>query len=60
MKRVHGGAQVRLYYGARNGMDLLYGNDADGDLSNYYDEASFKAFGAIISQAAGDSECADT
>ena len=42
--------QVRLYYGARNGMDLLYGNDAEGDLSNYYDEASFKAFGALISR----------
>jgi len=42
--------QVRLYYGARNGMDLLYGNDAEGDLSNYYDDASFKAFGAMISR----------
>ena len=42
--------QVRLYYGARNGMDLLYGNDADSDLTNYYDEASFKAFGAVISR----------
>jgi ferredoxin--NADP+ reductase len=42
--------QVRLYYGARNGMDLLYGNDVEGDLSNYYDEASFKAFGAMISR----------
>jgi len=42
--------QVRLYYGARNGMDLLYGNDADGDLTNYFDEVSFKAFGAVISR----------
>ena len=42
--------QVRLYYGAHNGMDLLYGNDAEGDLTNYYDEASFKAFGAVISR----------
>lgn len=42
--------QVRLYYGARNGMDLLYGNEAEGDLTNYYDEASFKAFGALISR----------
>lgn len=42
--------QVRLYYGARNGMDLLYGNDVEGDLSNYYDDASFKAFGAMISR----------
>ena len=42
--------QVRLYYGARNGMDLLYGNDAEDDLANYYDAASFKAFGAMISR----------
>lgn len=42
--------QVRLYYGARNGMDLLYGNDTEGDLANYYDDASFKAFGAMISR----------
>ena len=42
--------QVRLFYGARNGMDLLYGNDVDEDLTNYYDEASFKAFGAVISR----------
>jgi len=42
--------QVRLFYGARNGMDLLYGNDVDNDLTNYYDEVSFKAFGAVISR----------
>lgn len=42
--------QVRLYYGARNGMDLLYGNDAEGDLANYYDEPTFKAFRALISR----------
>jgi ferredoxin--NADP+ reductase len=40
--------QVRLYYGARSGMDLLYENDEQGDLSNYYDETSFKAFRALI------------
>ena len=42
--------RVRLFYGARSGMDLLYGNDKDGDLTNYYDQASFKAFGAMISR----------
>lgn len=42
--------QVRLYYGARNGMDLLYENDAQGDLTNYYDEVSFKAFRAVITR----------
>lgn len=39
--------QVRLFYGAKTGMDLLYMNDLDNDLTNYYDEASFKAFQAI-------------
>ena len=42
---------VRLYYGARNGMDLLYQNDEEDDLTNYYDQASFKAFKAMISRA---------
>lgn len=42
--------QVRLYYGARSGMDLLYRNDEDDDLSNYYDRASFKAFRALITR----------
>jgi len=39
--------QVRLFYGARSGMDLLYMNDVDDDLTNYYDEATFKAFQAV-------------
>ena len=42
--------QVRLYYGARSGMDLLYRNDEEDDLSNYYDQASFKAFRALITK----------
>lgn len=42
--------KVRLFYGARNGMDLLYGNDAHDDLTNYLDHASFKAFGALITR----------
>lgn len=48
--RRHGGwrGQVRLYYGVRSGMDLLYVNDPDGDLANYYDEASFKAFAGVM------------
>lgn len=41
---------VRLYYGAKSGMDLLYRNDELDDLSNYYDRNSFKAFRAIISK----------
>lgn len=39
--------QVRLFYGARTGMDLLYLNDKNNDLSNYYDQATFKAFEAL-------------
>jgi ferredoxin--NADP+ reductase len=39
--------QIRLFYGARTGMDLLYLNDKNGDLANYYDEETFKAFQAL-------------
>lgn len=39
--------KVRLFYGARSGLELLYLNDEDGDLTNYYDEATFQAFHAL-------------
>ena len=39
--------QIRLFYGARSGLELLYLNDKDGDLTNYYDEATFEAFQAV-------------
>ncbi len=39
--------KVRLFYGARSGLELLYLNDKDGDLTNYYDEETFEAFHAI-------------
>jgi ferredoxin--NADP+ reductase len=39
--------EVRLFYGAETGMDLLYMNDVNNDLANYYDEATFKAFQAV-------------
>jgi ferredoxin--NADP+ reductase len=39
---------VRLFYGDRGGMNLLYLNDKQSDLGQYYDDASFKAFKAII------------
>lgn len=42
--------EVRLYYGARDGMDLLYRNDAEADRANYYDDASFQAFRALITR----------
>jgi ferredoxin--NADP+ reductase len=39
--------KIRLFYGARSGLELLYLNDKDGDLTNYYDEDTFKAFKAL-------------
>jgi ferredoxin--NADP+ reductase len=39
--------QVRLFYGARTGLDLLYMNDVKKDFSLYYTEGSFKAFEAV-------------
>lgn len=39
--------KIRLFYGAKTGMDLLYLNDKNGDISTYYDEATFKAFEAL-------------
>ena len=39
--------KVRLFYGARSGLELLYLNDKDGDLTNYYDETTFEAFSAL-------------
>ncbi|MGB5508811.1 hypothetical protein [Robiginitalea sp.] len=39
--------KIRLFYGARSGLELLYLNDKDGDLTNYYDEATFEAFHAL-------------
>ena len=39
--------QVRLFYGAKTGMELLYMNDVRKDLALYYDEQSFQAFEAI-------------
>lgn len=39
--------KIRLFYGARSGLELLYLNDKDGDLTNYYDEETFEAFSAL-------------
>lgn len=46
--------QVRLFYGARTGMDLLYMNDENNDLALYYDQETFKAFEALSSRPAFD------
>lgn len=39
--------KIRLFYGARSGLELLYLNEEDGDLTQYYDEATFEAFHAL-------------
>lgn len=39
--------QVRLFYGGRTGLDLMYANDEQSDLGNYYDDKTFKAFKAL-------------
>jgi ferredoxin--NADP+ reductase len=39
--------QVRLFYGANHGLELLYMNDETNDFNLYYDQDSFKAFEAV-------------
>lgn len=39
--------KIRLFYGARSGLELLYMNDRNNDLTNYYDEETFEAFHAL-------------
>lgn len=46
--------KVRLYYGAKSGMELLYRNEHNRDMALYYDDASFKAFEAVSPRPAFD------
>lgn len=39
--------KVRLFYGARTGLDMLYMNDHNNDLANYYDQATFQAIQSV-------------
>jgi ferredoxin--NADP+ reductase len=39
--------QVRLFFGARDGTDMLYMNDLNNDLSHYYDQATFRAIQSV-------------
>jgi len=39
--------KVRLFYGARKGTEMLYMNDLNQDLTNYYDQATFEAIQAL-------------
>ena len=38
---------VRLFYGARSGLEMLYLNDEKADIGLYYDQPSFRAFKAV-------------
>ena len=39
--------QIRLFYGARTGVDLLYMNDQNSDLKEYFDEQTFTAYNGL-------------
>lgn len=39
--------RVRLFHGARSGLEMLYMNEENKDLSLYYDQATFRAFQAV-------------
>ncbi|MFT6939644.1 MAG: ferredoxin--NADP+ reductase [Cyclobacteriaceae bacterium] len=39
--------RILLFYGAKSGLELLYQNDKDDDLTNYYNEETFKAIHAF-------------
>jgi len=47
--RAHRGweGRVRLFHGARSGLEMLYLNEENKDLALYYDQATFRAFQAI-------------
>jgi ferredoxin--NADP+ reductase len=46
-KRSDWKGQVRLFYGARTGMEQLYQNKEYNDFANYYDEKTFRAFAGL-------------
>lgn len=46
--------QVRLFYGAKTGLDMLYMNDENKDLAQYVHQPTFKAFQAISPRPAFD------
>lgn len=39
--------KIRLFYGARSGLETLYMNDERDDFANYYDKKTFAAFKAL-------------
>ena len=50
--------QVRLFYGARSPLEMLYMNDENSDLANYFDQPTFRAFQAISPRPALDAPVA--
>lgn len=50
--------KVRLFYGARSGLEMLYMNDENNDLANYFDQPTFKAFQAVSPRPAFDAPAA--
>lgn len=46
--------QVRLFFGARNGTDLLYMNDQNNDMGLYFDQGTFRAIQAVRGTLLGD------
>ena len=39
--------RVRLFHGARTGLEQLYLNEVNNDIGNYFDQPTFKAFQAV-------------
>ena len=50
--------RVRLFYGARTPLEMLYMNDENNDLSLYFDQPTFKAFQAVSPRPALDAPVA--
>lgn len=50
--------KVRLFYGARTGMELLYMNDLKDDIGQYYEKDTFEAFEALSPRPAVDAPVA--
>lgn len=50
--------RVRLFYGARSPLEMLYMNEENNDLANYFDQPTFKAFQAVSPRPALDAPVA--
>ncbi|NJD34770.1 MAG: oxidoreductase [Betaproteobacteria bacterium] len=50
--------KVRLFYGAKSPLEMLYMNDENSDLANYFDQPTFKAFQAVSPRPAIDAPVA--